>query len=70
MTRRILPALTVGLSLLVGAGLMGVALWPPPAAGPIATHPFAAPAPLTISPVVSRDELRRQARERALALLG
>jgi hypothetical protein len=69
MTRRILPALTVGLGLLAGAGLMGVALWPPPAAGPIATHPFAAPAPPAAGPVVSRDELRRRARERALALL-
>jgi hypothetical protein len=69
MNRRILPALTAALGLFAGAGLMGVALWPPPAVRPIATHPFAALAPPAAVADLSQDDLRRRARERALALL-
>jgi hypothetical protein len=63
------PALVSGLGLLAGAGLVGWALWLPSALVPVEPTPTAVLEPAANSTVPNRDELLRQARERALTLL-
>jgi hypothetical protein len=69
MNRRILLTPVTGLGLLAGAALVGWALWLPPASVPVAPAPMAIPGLAAIPSAPSRDELRRQARERAVPLL-
>jgi hypothetical protein len=69
MSQRVFPALVSGLGLLAGAGLVGWVLWLPSASVTVEPTPMAVLEPTATSTVPNRDELLRQARERALTLL-
>jgi hypothetical protein len=69
MRRHILPALAASLGLLAGTGLVGWALWLPPAPARVEPSPSAVPRPPAMTAVPTQIELRRRARERALPLL-
>jgi hypothetical protein len=69
MSQRMVPALVSGLGLLAGAGLVGWALWLPSASVPVEPTPTAVLEPTATATVPNRDELLRQARERARTLL-
>ena len=71
MSRQVLSALTAGLGLLAGTALVGWALWLPPAPVPVVPGPIAIPVPPAATAAFpNREDLVRQARERALPLLA